>query len=515
MNTNFLSIVKRIVSEQGEAILANPQQLKGLISDYAKDEPKAERLAFGRCIEYGAYTELKNAPPGSRAAVKNRLAQRLHSGEGLDTELCAGVLDLLEAAMFGALEVSGAGNEWVTVAEQKAAGQAKPTAPPPEPVPLSPPPQVPAGNIPSKKHVKRNVFIAAAIIVVVAASVWLFVHIAANSVFEKGLALYEQNDYDGAIESFTKAINLESKNARAYAGRGRSYWMKYDYDRAIVDCTEAIKLDPEYVRAYAVRGDSYREKGDYDRAIADCTEAIIRNPEYAFAYATRGDSYREKGDYDRAIADCTEAIKLDPTYAFAYVTRGDSYWGKDDYDHAITDCTEAIKLDPAYAFAYATRGESYLMKGGYDRAIADLESALYLYPDYSWAKELLEIAGRRGRLVDSQSISELKGDYTSLHTTGYEYLYMKYFWAENKNPANLDKAIEYDSAAYLLYPQGNAAYELTQAYSERGILYYNNGNYALAIADFIKCLSIDPEYAETSSQTIAKQYLKLARKKAR
>ncbi|MDR2313872.1 MAG: DUF975 family protein [Spirochaetaceae bacterium] len=101
MNANFLSIVKRIVLEQGESILVNPQQLKGLISDYAKDEPRAECLAFGRCIEYGAYTELKNAPDPDRAAVKNRLAQRLHSGEGLEMTLCTGALDLLEAAVWG------------------------------------------------------------------------------------------------------------------------------------------------------------------------------------------------------------------------------------------------------------------------------------------------------------------------------------------------------------------------------------------------------------------------------
>jgi hypothetical protein len=101
MNTNFLAIIKRIVSEQGESILAEPQRLKGWISDYAKNEPKAERLAFGRCIECGAYTELKSASPEDRAAVKSRLAQKLHNEEGLDPALCAGALDLLEAAVLG------------------------------------------------------------------------------------------------------------------------------------------------------------------------------------------------------------------------------------------------------------------------------------------------------------------------------------------------------------------------------------------------------------------------------
>jgi hypothetical protein len=103
MNANFLAIVKRILSEQGESIFAEPQRLKGWISDLAKDEPKPERLAFGRCIEYGAYGELKNAPTESRAAVKNRLAQRLHNEEGQDTALCAGALDILEAAVWGTM----------------------------------------------------------------------------------------------------------------------------------------------------------------------------------------------------------------------------------------------------------------------------------------------------------------------------------------------------------------------------------------------------------------------------
>jgi formylglycine-generating enzyme required for sulfatase activity len=104
MNANFLTIIKRIVSEQGEAILAEPNRLKGWISDYAKDEPKAERLAFGRCIEYGAYTELKNALPESRAAVKKRLAQKLYNEQGLDTALCVDALDVLEAAVWGVPE---------------------------------------------------------------------------------------------------------------------------------------------------------------------------------------------------------------------------------------------------------------------------------------------------------------------------------------------------------------------------------------------------------------------------
>ncbi|MDR0505204.1 MAG: zinc ribbon domain-containing protein [Dysgonamonadaceae bacterium] len=101
MNTNFVNIIKRIIAEQGDDILANPQRLKGYVADYAAAESKAERLAFGRCIEAGAYNELKDAPDAAaRQAVKAALAQRVHSSEGLDLALCNDALDALEAGLI-------------------------------------------------------------------------------------------------------------------------------------------------------------------------------------------------------------------------------------------------------------------------------------------------------------------------------------------------------------------------------------------------------------------------------
>jgi TM2 domain-containing membrane protein YozV len=102
MNANFVNIIKRIITEQGEDILADPQRLKGYVSDYAAAESKPERLAFGRCIEYGAYTELKNAPnAAARQAVKAAVVQRVYSNAGIDIALCNGAMDVLEAALFG------------------------------------------------------------------------------------------------------------------------------------------------------------------------------------------------------------------------------------------------------------------------------------------------------------------------------------------------------------------------------------------------------------------------------
>jgi len=101
MNANLLAVVNRIVVEQGEGILADAKCLFPYFSDYAKNEPKEERVAFGRCIEMGAYQELKRTrTPDERLRVKAALANQMNAKTGVARPRCVDALDLLEAVIF-------------------------------------------------------------------------------------------------------------------------------------------------------------------------------------------------------------------------------------------------------------------------------------------------------------------------------------------------------------------------------------------------------------------------------
>ncbi|MDR1388518.1 MAG: hypothetical protein LBJ31_00880 [Treponema sp.] len=100
MNTSLLNVVKQITSDYGEAVLADPARLKAFFSDLAKNEPKPLRIAFGRCIEAGAYDALKDAPDATeRTEHKALIVQKVHEEHGLDIGLCNEALDILEAAL--------------------------------------------------------------------------------------------------------------------------------------------------------------------------------------------------------------------------------------------------------------------------------------------------------------------------------------------------------------------------------------------------------------------------------
>jgi hypothetical protein len=102
MNTNLLNIVKQIIAEQGEAILADPARLKPFIKDYAQNIPQDERRAFGRCIEAGAYTGLKNVhTQAERKQVKAAFLPHIQAASGIPAAQCREALNVLEAAIFG------------------------------------------------------------------------------------------------------------------------------------------------------------------------------------------------------------------------------------------------------------------------------------------------------------------------------------------------------------------------------------------------------------------------------
>ena len=65
-----------------------------------------------------------------------------------------------------------------------------------------------------------------------------------------GIAYGEKGLYNREIEDYTKAIQINPKNAKAYNSRGTVYYSKGLYDKAIEDYTKAIQINPQYAEAY-------------------------------------------------------------------------------------------------------------------------------------------------------------------------------------------------------------------------------------------------------------------------
>ena len=95
-----------------------------------------------------------------------------------------------------------------------------------------------------------------------------------NDFYQRGLAKYEQQDYQSALAEFDRAIEINSSHIDAYIYRGNAKDKLEDYEGAIADYNQAIKIDSTHPKAYYSRGNILRKARDNRNAIADYNQAI-------------------------------------------------------------------------------------------------------------------------------------------------------------------------------------------------------------------------------------------------
>lgn len=248
----------------------------------------------------------------------------------------------------------------------------------------------------------------------------------------RGFAYNARREYDKAIQDFTRALAINSRNVLAYHNRGFSYNAKQEYNKAVEDFSAAIRLKPnDHPSAYNNRGLAYLQLGEFDKAIDDYTEAIRQSrvePEQskvglAFAFRGRGERFEKQGDFDKAEADYTKALEhaakapqlaaelrdrisgiasnratalalkgnlgealavaeeyvaRHPKEPEAYATRAYVYFKRRQYRESLADYTRAIEFDPKNPKHYMRRGMVHTVDRNTNAAIKDLSTAIDL-----------------------------------------------------------------------------------------------------------------------------------------
>ncbi len=95
---------------------------------------------------------------------------------------------------------------------------------------------------------------------------------------DRAFDLQAAGDADGAIEAYTRALELAPRLSEALDARGVLRQRKGDRDGAMADFDRAIEADPTSARAWTDRGRLHRERLEFDAAIADMRHALAIAP---------------------------------------------------------------------------------------------------------------------------------------------------------------------------------------------------------------------------------------------
>jgi len=95
---------------------------------------------------------------------------------------------------------------------------------------------------------------------------------------ERGELLAKNKRHDAAIKDFNKVLELQPKNAKAYALRGQTKLYDRKADEGYIDVNIALILKPDDPLALQIRGDIFQAQKRTENAIADYQRAVTLDP---------------------------------------------------------------------------------------------------------------------------------------------------------------------------------------------------------------------------------------------
>jgi tetratricopeptide (TPR) repeat protein len=167
-------------------------------------------------------------------------------------------------------------------------------------------------------------------------------------------------DHKGAAADLSKSVELELVFKYIIDGLREGVFSLFSEDdkkkatahnlKAIAAYSKAIDLDPKNRRAYNYRGTEKMDLKDFRGAITDFSKAIEIDPMDAESYTDRGKSKIELKDYKGALTDFSKAIELDPKNVNAYFLRGKCKLTLNDKNGACLDFSKAGELGSEEAY---------------------------------------------------------------------------------------------------------------------------------------------------------------------
>jgi tetratricopeptide (TPR) repeat protein len=130
----------------------------------------------------------------------------------------------------------------------------------------------------------------------------------ASDLFDKGVALYNENNFTGSLDAYEKAIEIDPSNAEAWNNMGIDLGILGKYDEALYAFREAAQLNSSYAEAWYNMGAIFDIQGKYISAIQAYGAATRINPSYQKAW--------EAKNYDINIIGIQRYLEINHDIAF-------------------------------------------------------------------------------------------------------------------------------------------------------------------------------------------------------
>jgi tetratricopeptide (TPR) repeat protein len=256
-------------------------------------------------------------------------------------------------------------------------------------------------------------------------------------------------DYQGAINYFTRAIQFDPKDVQTYLARAEIHTRLKNWSLARADYTQAIALSPKKPNLYLKRAKLYEELKQTRLAVADYEKVMqidpkrfesVVAPPLLLHYLELKDKLRSIALVERIFpATVNDPLTL---REFRPLTLCAIHSYFEDYNKIVRYCNQVLILNPENTLAIYLRGFAFEQTSKLQQARLDYQQVLKIDPQ---------------KIIPASIRTNPQDPYPMFQ--------------------NLEKVM------------------LARSYYVRGLAQYRLNNLREAIADFNRALNLDPEYA--------------------
>jgi tetratricopeptide (TPR) repeat protein len=199
------------------------------------------------------------------------------------------------------------------------------------------------------EHLSRKFLsVAGALLIVFAVSFNAFSQQNAMNYLVDGVEALDVADYQKAVTSFKKAIDLEPENLQFQYHLGLAYSSMGKHEDALKIFRSIVDKEPvRFLKAYFDIAAVYANQKKYREAIDTLTTIEDINPQETRVYLEKGYAYQKLGDHEKAVENFNKAKDLDPAMLqIARYNIAAVYAETEDFNKAEEMFDKAIQVDP-------------------------------------------------------------------------------------------------------------------------------------------------------------------------
>ncbi|MFJ8063097.1 tetratricopeptide repeat protein [Psychrobacillus sp. NPDC096426] len=213
---------------------------------------------------------------------------------------------------------------------------------------------------------------------------------------ELGIQAIQEENYERAVELFTKAIEENPDEAIGYINFGNLLASMNENDRAERFFLKAITLDGHAATAYYSLANLYYNADRFEEAAKLYEKAIANGIEGADAFFMLGKSFEKEGHTKLSLPYLQRAYELASTDMQIVLSYGIALASMEMFEQAEPIFKEILALDAENADAHYNLGVLYAVSTtDTETALHHLKEAFTIQPTYDQARYVYDMISLR------------------------------------------------------------------------------------------------------------------------